>query len=197
MDDPGPSPALGAGERARRPDALLANRVHSLSCCDWSIKSLEADRGRTLARRAGAPDSHSSDRGEREGDRRCRLAPSLTDRGRGYPTGIRIRGGRQSATCRHCPASPRCPIQTDSGLPRGGERTADANLERLFTARLSAGGFKLKTAPRLPNKTAVCLRSATVARASAKPPLGPSRRGTFRMPVVKSSPGCSRPAAMP
>jgi len=34
-------------------------------------------------------------------------------------------------------------FRVDSGLPRGGERTADADLERLFAARLSAGGFKL------------------------------------------------------
>ena len=90
---------LGAGEKARRPDALLVNRGHSFNCRDCSIKCLDVDPGITLARLICAPDSHSSDHGEGKGDRRCRLAPSLTDRGRGYPTGIRIRGkGPQSAT---------------------------------------------------------------------------------------------------
>ena len=34
---------LGAGEKGRRPDALLANRVHSFSCRDGSIKWLEIE----------------------------------------------------------------------------------------------------------------------------------------------------------
>jgi hypothetical protein len=65
-------------------------------------KIAESDPGRTLARLVGAPDSHTSDHGEGEGDRRCRLASSLTERGRGYRAEIRIRGGgRHSATIGH------------------------------------------------------------------------------------------------
>ena len=95
-------------------------------------------------------------------------------------------------------ADPEWPTALDNGLPRGGERTADADLERLFAARLSTGGFKLNAAPRLPNNTAVCrLRSAMVARAPGKPSLGQSRWGPFRIPIVKNCSGCSRPAAMP
>ena len=79
------------------PTSNWANRVHSFRCRDCSSKSLEVDPGHTLARLIRAQDSHSSDRGEGEGDRRCRLAFSLTDRGRGYPTEIRIRGGGRQA----------------------------------------------------------------------------------------------------
>jgi hypothetical protein len=67
MDDPGLSRGPGAGERARRPDALLANRVHSFSCRDCSIKSLEVDPGHTLARLIRAPDWRSIDRGDANG----------------------------------------------------------------------------------------------------------------------------------
>ena len=86
------------GERARRTDAYKANRVHFFRCRNCSRNSLEVDPGHTLARLVRAPDSHSSDRGEGKGDQRCRLASSLTDRGRRYAIEIRIRGGgRQSA----------------------------------------------------------------------------------------------------
>jgi hypothetical protein len=84
---------LARVKRPAAPTPFVANRVHCSSCRDCSIKSLEVDPGHTLARLVRAPDSHSSDRGEGEGDRRCRLASSLTDRGRGYPTEIRIRSG--------------------------------------------------------------------------------------------------------
>jgi len=101
MDDLGPFCAPGAGEKVGCPDVPSANRVYSFGCRDGSIKSLEGDPGRTLATRVGAPDSNSSERGEGEGDRKCQLAPSLTDRRRGRPTKIRIRGDvRQSANSR-------------------------------------------------------------------------------------------------
>ena len=105
------------------PTSDWTNRVHSFRGRDCSSKSLEVDPGHALARLIRAQDSHSSDRGEGEGDRRCRLAPSLTDRGRGYPTEIRIRGGgRQSAnSCRsrsprEFPVSSRSHQQTDVAM---------------------------------------------------------------------------------
>ena len=110
MDDPGLPAAPGAGEKARRPDAPLTNRVHSFSCRDCAIKSLEVDPGHTLARRTLAPDSHSRDPGEGEGDRRCRLASSPTDRRRGYPTEIRIRGGGPQSTAVDCACHGKFPL---------------------------------------------------------------------------------------
>ena len=84
------------------PTSDWANRVPSFRGRDCSSKSLEVDPGRTLARLIRAQDSHSSDRGEGKGDRRCRLASSLTDPGRGFATEIRIRGGgRKSARSGH------------------------------------------------------------------------------------------------
>jgi hypothetical protein len=80
------------------PTSDWANRVHSFRGRDCSSKSLEVDPGHTLARHIRAQDSHSSHRGEGEGDRRCRLASSLTDRGRGFATETQTRGkGRQPA----------------------------------------------------------------------------------------------------
>jgi hypothetical protein len=77
---------------APRAAACLANHVHSFRCRDCTSKLLEVDPGCTLARLIRAPDSRSIDCGDAIGDRRCRLASSLTHCGRGYSTEIRIRG---------------------------------------------------------------------------------------------------------
>ena len=92
MDDLGLPTAPGAGERARRTDAYRANRAQSFRCRNGFRNSLEVDPGHTLARLVRAQDSHASDRGEEKDDRTCRLAPSLTNRGRDHPTETRVRG---------------------------------------------------------------------------------------------------------
>lgn len=88
------APARGKGHVA--PGPHLRSRTHSFDGRGFSGKSPEGDPGHPLARLVRAPHSPCSDRGEGNDDRRHRLAFSLTDRGRGYPTGIRFRGGRQS-----------------------------------------------------------------------------------------------------
>jgi len=102
---------LAGVKRPVAPTPFLVNRVHSFRCRDGSIKSLEVDPGHTLARLIRAPDAHSSERGAGKGDRRCRLAFSLTDRGRGCPTEIRIRGGGcQSAASSRSRSAQKFPV---------------------------------------------------------------------------------------
>ena len=195
MDDLGLSTAPGAGERARRTDACQANRVHSFRCRNCSRNSLEVDPGHTLARLVRAQDSHSSDHGEGKGDRTCRLASSLTDRGRGYPTETRIRGGgRQWATSRRSRSPRKFPV---SGRTHGCTKVAVAVKAR----RRHQCGEASKQLPRrqdlraVPARTLFCaLVEQVLGIKLVQPRVGGARLGARhfaprRSPLAALNPG--------